>query len=266
MGRIRFSIITPIHISSEEEERRVRLFKLCIESVKNLNYDKSRIEHIIVNDGSVIPFDVPSYPWIRIINQEHYQKITAYQNGFNNAKGEIITMLDSDDEYDPDYLVEVDRMYKKYPSYHVFNFGCKYIHKDESISLRGPFRPKKKKVGHEVFGGGNIVNGTYVFDRTVYSDIGAFPPHCIENVDCSSINYGGVRNLYMSSPFDFSAYAQITFPEIQQFFLINKEEEPNKVIREIGNPFGQDYFLFYKITRKYHSKPVEKYLYLVHPR
>ena len=107
------------------------------------------------------------------------------------------------------------------------------------------------------------MNGTFVFHRSIYEDLGAFPPHHIENIDCSSLNYGGIRELWMTSPYDFSAAAQLEFPELQKYFMVDHVAEPHKIIKEFGNPWGQDHYLFYKYTRKYHSKPIDKYLYKV---
>jgi len=70
----------------------------------------------------------------------------------------------------------------------------------------------------------------------------------------------------MGSPYDFAAAAQLEFPELRKHFMVDHENEPNKIIKELGNPWGQDFYLFYKYTRKFHSKPVKKYLYIVHPR
>ncbi len=255
------SIITPVHIS---EERTYNELLRCIESVKNQTFRD--FEHIIINDGSTYPVEIPKYPNLKVINQENLQRYTAYNTGFKEAKGDIFTLLDGDDEYDPDYLLEVDKWFRKYPN-KLFNFGCKYIHSDGNISYREAFEPKKKKVGHETFGGGKIVNGTFVFHRSVYEDLGAFPPHVVKDIDCSEINYSkGPRELHMTSPYDFSAYYQMKYPEIRQFFMVDVESEPTKVIKELGNPFGNDYALFYQYTRKYHSKPIKnKYLYIVHP-
>ncbi|HDY86859.1 MAG TPA: glycosyltransferase, partial [bacterium] len=180
----------------------------------------------------------------------------------------IIVLLDSDDEYMPDYLEKVDKMFQENPEYKLFNFGCFFEHSDEGGKRlkRGPFIPKEREIGHEVFGGGNIVNGTFAFHRSVYEDLGAYPSALIKDIDCSEINYGKVRDLHMNTPYDFSAYAQLEYPEIRQFFMVDHEAEPNKIVKELGNPWGNDYYLFYKYTRKYHSKPVDENLYVVHIR
>ena len=261
---MRFSIITPVFIVDEDQKNELLR---CIESIKNQTYNHEDFEHIIVNDGSIYPVDIPKYPWIKLINEPNLQRITAYNNGFKEAKGEIFCVLDGDDEYSNVYLERVDFFFKKWPKYKIFNFGCEYRHRDGGISFRDAFRPKKKKVGHEVFGGGNVVNGTFVFHRSVYSALGAFPSHHIEDIDCDVIGYGGPRELWMTSPYDFSAYAQMEFPEIRPYFQVVHPDHPKGLVRELGNPFGNDFYLFYKYTRKYHSKPIKgKYLYIVHPR
>lgn len=254
---MRYTIITPIYLW---DDRTVNLFKKCVESVNNLNYDKANFEHLIVNDGSIVPFDNPSPPHIRVINQPNLQRITAYNNGLKEAKGDIFLLLDGDDELVPEALNMVDQAFQANPEYKMFNFGCTFVHKDGKEVQRDPFEPKEEEVGHEIFGGGNIVNGTFVFSREIYDDLGAFPEHHVENIDCSEINYGGVRELWMTSPYDFSAYAQIEFPEIRQFFMVNHEAEPNKIIKELGNPFGNDMYLFFKYTRAYKSKPIKEYI------
>lgn len=259
----RFSIVTAVHLDSES---RAKKFELCLESIKNQDYDHEKFKHIIINDGSTWEFKVPDWPWLKVINQPNLQRMAAYNAGFEKATGEIFTVLDSDDEYANDYLSSVDKLFRQYPDYLMFNFGCRYISKDGGTSNRDPFRPKEEAVGHEIFGGGNIVWGTFVWDRKVYDDLGAYPPPVIKDIDCGELNYSvGPRELNTASPYDFSAYAQMEYPEIRKFFFVDQVHEPKKIIKELGNPFGNDYYLFYKYTRKYHCKPIDnKYLYIVH--
>ncbi|MGH2613347.1 MAG: glycosyltransferase family 2 protein [Rhabdochlamydiaceae bacterium] len=268
MKQYTFSIITPVHINNEE---RAKQFKRCLESINLQTYPKSLIEHIIINDGSTYPIEIPQYPWLTVYNQPNMQRITAYENGFKKAKNEIICMLDSDDRFVGVYLDKVNEMLNNYPKYKLFNFGSIHIHKDGYEHNRDPFEPKKKKIGHEVFGGGNIVNGTFVFKKEIYDELGAFPSSIIKDIDCTEINYpaGGnqyIRDLDIASPYDFSAWFQLQFPETREFFMVNVDSEPHKIIKEIGNPYGNDYALFYKYTRKYHSKPIKEYLYQVFHR
>ena len=263
-----FSIICPAYVYNKDKKKELLR---AIHSIQRQEYDLDKVEMIVVNDGSPFQMKLPKFSWLKVINQVNLQRITAYQTGFEAAKNDIICMLDADDEYTPAYLPTVSEYYEQYPEYKMFNFGNIYVHKDKSITTRDAFRPEMKKIGHEVFGGGNVVNGTYVFAKEIFDRLGAFPPNEIKDVDCTAINYpaGGsemVRTLCMCSPYDFSAWFQLEFPETRQYFMVDHENEKNKIIKEVGNPFGQDYALFYKYTRKYHSKPTSDYLYIVHPR
>lgn len=256
---MRFSIITPIYLSQLEADRRIPLFKKCIESINNQTYDHSDFEHIIVNDGSSLSITIPSYPHLRVINQPNLNRLTAYNTGFKEATGEIFFCLDSDDEFESNYLELVDKASKEFKKYKLFNFGCRFKHADGGTNTRDPFEPKKEKVGHEVFGGGRIVNGTFVFKKEVYDKLGAFP----EGIKTIDVPWYKRTELFWTSPFDFSAYAQAEFPEIQPYFQVKHPDHPKGLPKELGNPWGNDFYLFYKYTRKYHSKPIKEYPYIV---
>lgn len=262
------SIITPIYVGNDHErERRERLFKRTLESIKNQDFT-GEFEHIIVNDGSTLPLSIPDTSYTSVVEQKNSGRIEAFNTGLKASKGKIICFLDSDDEYTPSYLSRVSFFFKHYPNYKLFNFGCEMVHSDGATTLRDEFRPKRKKVGHEIFQGGNIVNGAFVFHRSIYEDLGAFPPLEVKQVDTTVLNYPAwagqpepyIRDLITSSPYDFSAIAQLEFPELQKYYMVKHPDHPKHLVREFGNPFGNDYYLFYKYTRKYHSKPIHEYL------
>lgn len=264
----KFSVITPVHLWNEA---RVNAFCVTMRSLKNQTFRD--FEWVIVDDGSTMPFlwdlvkDVGVK--IRFKNVPHQERVIAYNRAFQMARGDWFVLLDSDDELAPNALERMAKMIAEHPKQRLFNFGCKYIHPDGGVTERDPFILGKKSTGHESFGGGNIVNGTFIWHRSVYKKLGAYPGNekgNVENVDCSPLNYGGVRDLFMGSPYDFSAAAQLEFPDMQQYFMVDHENEPNKILKELGNPWGQDYYLFYKYTRKYHSWVVPEHLYIVHSR
>lgn len=265
MQNPKFSIITPVHLWNDY---RVQMFLKTIESVRKQTSKK--FEWIIVDDGSTAPFlwekALKVHDEVIVIHKEHEERVVAYNVAFEKARGEWFVLLDSDDELRVDALHTMTEYIRKSPKAKMFNFGCVYHHKDGKMTVRDPFRPKRKKVGHEQFGGGNIVNGTFIFKREVYEDLGAYPQTNIKDIDTTEINYGGRRDLFMGTPYDFSAAAQLEFPEIREYFMVDHENEPQKIIKELGNPWGQDYYLFYKYTRKYHSKPFDQHLYIVNPR
>jgi len=257
---MKYSILTPCFVGNEQ---RLNQLYRAIGSVQHQSVKD--YEHIIINDGSPLEAKIPKS--IKLINQPHLERIVAYHNGMKEAKGDWFVFLDSDDELTSYYLEACDAMIAKFPESKMFNFGSIHITGDYKALPRNAFRPAKLEVGHEVFGGGNIVNGTFIFHRSVYEDLGGYPEPEVHDIDCTEINYPDkdgkmVRSLGMSSPWDFSAYYQIKYPEIRSFFT--HDAEPQKAIRELGNPWGNDMILFYQYTRKYYSEPIDAHLYIVH--
>lgn len=275
---MKYSIITPVHLWNPA---RVEKFLRCIKSVKVINYHD--FEWVVVDDGSTVEFLwdqlIDGFD-LNIIHKEHQERVLAYNEAFKVAKGDWWIFLDSDDELDPEIFQQLDQVIAKNPKYKMFNFGVKYINADGSTWQRGPFKPKKKKVGHEVFGGGNIVNGSFIFHRSIWEDLGGYGDREVDDkgyvrdVDCTKINYPMffgqkppiIRDLFLGTPYDFSAWFQLKYPEQQKFYMVKHPDHPKLLVKELGNPWGQDHAIFYQYTRKYHSLPVDLYLYVCYPR
>lgn len=270
----KYSIITPVNLWTLE---RVDQFIRCIESVKNINY--TDFEWVIVDDGSPLEFlwsQIDGDFHLNVVHKPHQERVLAYNEAFKVAQGDWWTFLDSDDELDPEIFNVLDRIIEENPKYKMINFGSVHKWRDGTIANRDAFRPEKLKVGHEMFGGGNIVNGTFLFNRSVYEKCGGFGDNVdeqgyIKDVDCTSLNYPVhanqekpyIRDLYLGTPYDFSAAYQLKFPELQELFMEKHPDHPEKLVKELGNPWGQDFALFYQFTRKFHSLPVDEYLYIV---
>lgn len=249
----KFSILTSVCIQHDLKQR--QLIR-CHRSIKSQSFQDW--EWIIVNDGGSTPNLCESKKRF-VIEQPHLERIVALDKALKEAKGDWIIFLDADDEFFGHTLECINQMIEKNPEVKMFNFESFHIGQNYGGRVRGAFKPKKEKVGHEMFGGGNIVNGTFVFHKSVYKDLGGFPPTG-EIKDPS----GNRDFLYMSNPWDFSIAAQIEFPEISKYFMVPKAEQETKIAKEMGNPWGNDYYMFYKYTRKYHSKPYGAPLLIVH--
>jgi glycosyltransferase involved in cell wall biosynthesis len=242
----KFSVITPAY---NHNEFRRRDLDRCVSSLLNQSFQK--FEHIIVDQTDNEDFDMS---WldevgsVRWFQQPHLERLYALREGFEQAMGEWFCLLDSDDIYLPHYLETCNLMIEENPEHKMFNFGNIYIHRDGRVTSRDVFKPEMKEVGHEEFGGGCIVNGTFIFHRSVWEDLGDFPTTTDK----------------LWNPWDFSIAAQEEFPELQKYFMVDHEDEPEKIAKELGNPWGNDFYLFYKYTRKYHSLPIDKHLHCVY--
>lgn len=228
------------------------------------NQSNADWEMILVEDGKKIDFPRENDGRLVFLEQPHFERVIAMNKAMENTKGEWFVFVNSDDELFSYSLDLMEQMIKKNPEAKMFNCGSYHVSENWGSQTRGVFEPKKEKVGHEPFGPGNIVDGTFFFHRSIYEDLGAFPPMLIDGIDCSEINYGGVRKLFMVNPWDFSAAFQLEFPEQRKFFMVDKGNEPKKRIRELGNPWGNDHYLFYKFTRKYHSTPYQIPIIIIH--
>lgn len=111
---------------------------MCIESV--LNQDYSDFELLLINDGStddsltIISHYEKIDSRIRVISQENQGVSCARNTGINNAKGEYITFLDSDDQYKSNFLSSMFDALKKTNSDLVIS-GYKTIPNDKEITL-----------------------------------------------------------------------------------------------------------------------------------
>lgn len=190
---------------------------------------------------------------IKVIHKENENRAVARNRGMEEATGEWICWLDSDDEYMTHYLRELNQAIKDFPEYQIFNFGSILHWPDHHTSLRPVFQPAIEGDGHEWFRSGHIGCGSFIFKRDLWA---------------SDKKY---RIPDEANPYQFAADSK--------FDMRFTEDEPHVdnptgaftdgVKRHglsIGNPWGDDFFQFYLLTRDNHSKPLDVYLYIVYPR
>lgn len=89
----------------------------CIESILNQSYQN--FELIIVDDGSKdkslsVCIEYSEDPRIKIISQKNQGVSMARNTGLDNANGDYVVFVDSDDEILPDMLSQMIKVSKKY--------------------------------------------------------------------------------------------------------------------------------------------------------
>lgn len=237
---MKFSIITPFHCWHSMKEHQINR---CLDSVFTNSF--RNYEHILIDDGSVLEYNLNEYDRIKLIRVRHLERLMAYKKGLEEADGDWIVFCDSDDELLSYSLYCMNQAIKKYPGYKVFNFSSIHIGRNYQSRIRECFRPAEKGDGHEVFGGGCIVNGTFIFHKSL-----------IDKEMLDGLNY--------SNPWDFSINFQNRFPEIKPYFTATHPDHPKGLPRELGNPWGNDYYLFYQITRHNKSKALNIPIIMIH--
>ena len=249
---MKFSIATPAWLDKDAKENerqpRYEMFLRCANSVFGQTFQD--YEWVIADDISKPPIEEilekhdswwkPKGLQIKIVRlEEKGGRMVARNAAMKASSGEWICWLDSDDELSSIYLEALNDAIRVYPDYKIFNFNHLVFHYSYETTVR-------KFINMEVqkdlpFGSGNVGAGSFVFHRSVYEDIGPLPEMGL---------------------WQFSEYALKEFPEIKPFFW----NEPNKGYNSLGNPWGEDYYYFYKMTRKYPCKYLNTALYYVHSR
>jgi len=232
-----FSVVIPTH-----NKRGIPLAR-AIRSIANQTY--AFWECIVVDDHStdnieqlVRGFGDKRIRYIKMIDESN--RYFARNRGMHEAKGDFLTWLDSDDSYLEIYFQVFNDWINQYPEYKVFNCATLIQHnqKENGVphykysTVRNVFEPKELEVGHAHFESGNIGTGQFVFHRSVLDEIGYLPE--------------------AKTYWDFADMIKI------------KGYGSN--IKVAGNPFGEDFAMFYKITRKFKSKPIPICLYQQHTR
>lgn len=235
-----FSIVIPTR-NREVELRR------ALHSVQGQSF--SDFECIVVDDVSEPRYDTKllvhlthdgRFRYIRL--DKHSQRCVARNTGMRVAKGDWIVWLDSDDELVGNYLEVVRDAIVDYPDAKCFNFGAIVMHRHREedrvrytgMSIRPTFHPAWLGDHHEEFRSGRIGAGSFVFHRDVLDEIEWLP---------ESIHFDQVHKMATD--------------------LHHLYPSPGP---PIGNPWGDDFIVFFRITRKFQSIPLDIALYIQHVR
>lgn len=261
----KFSVIIPVYsakdpnvANAEHRHWRAREVQRAIKSVINQQF--TDWELIVVNDGctdntpEILQKFADSDSRIKIINQDNQNRAVARNKGMEEATGEWICWLDSDDEYSTHYLRELDVATKEFSEYKIFNFGSIIHFPDHQTAIRSVWNPAIEGEGHEYFRSGHIGCGSFIFERKLWAD-----------------NQQKYR-----IPDEVNCYQ---FAATSRFDMRFSDDEPDienpagaftdGVYRHglsLGNPWGDDFLQFFLLTRDNHSKPLDVLLYIQYPR
>jgi len=248
-----FSVIIPTR-------DRAKTLKHAINSVLNQNY--ANWEIIVVDDGSEDNTEevvrslgglthkevVSSNPHIetqRIIYVKHdepTERVGAFNTGHKYATKDWICWLASDDEYTSIYLDTFNKFINEFPYYKIFNCAKLVYHfkmtqadnlgvrKEKHFNRMSLHEAKEIPFGDNHFDSGLLGAGMFIFRRDLMKEV--LP---------DGMPYG--RNCY-----DFADVAGIPG--------YNSKE------RTLGNPWGEDFFMIYKLTRACASKKIDIPLYV----
>lgn len=181
MGKtIEFAIVIPLY-------NKGKYIKSTLESVFAQTYPNYEI--IIVNDGSTD--DSLNYlaefndPRLHIYSKENGGVSSARNYGIEKATKEYIAFLDADDLWHKDYLNEICRLIKKYPSCGMFSTGWYYkrneLLKENNSGLTGDTIVEnyfKHSLRYAV-----VWTSATVIKRDILLSVGSFPLGMVSGQD-----------------------------------------------------------------------------------
>ena len=162
---------------------------------------------------------------IKVVNlPKRRERYIAFQAGIDAATGDWVTIMGSDNYLSPFYLYYFKEGMQNYPGYNLYHCGA--VEWDRfGNRMRQPRGFKEEGEGFEHFNTGLIGAGEFIWKKELMNEETRLPN--------------------TTNPWEAADLAKI-------------EGYGNK-IRPLGDPFGEDYWLFYKMTRKNKSKALNFY-------
>jgi glycosyltransferase involved in cell wall biosynthesis len=261
----KFSVIIPVYsaidqdsLPEEQRHYRGKQVQRAIKSVINQQFPDWEL--ILVDDGCtdetprILDKFAETDKRIKVIHKENENRAVARNRGMEEAKGEWICWMDSDDEYSSHYLRELDIATQEFPGYKVFNFGSIIYFPDHYTAIRSVFAPAEEGQGHEYFKSGQIGCGSFIFRRDLWAD-----------------NQEKYRIPDELNPYQFAATSgfDMRFDNQEPDIEHPAEAFTDNVYRHglsLGNPWGDDFLQFYLLTRDNKVKSLDVLLYIQYPR
>lgn len=213
---MKFSVVIPAYNAD-------RTIGRALGSLMNQTLPNSEFEVIVINDASFDGTLSEISAFSKILN------LRVFDNGYNRNKaisrnigmkaalGDWICWLDADDYYLPNYLEIMCEAIEKYPEVELFNFDALICWSKWNMGLKQSDEFKMS----QVFRSGKIMSGSFIFKRSLLDKVGYLPEE--------------------RSPYAFGKAILDKFPEVTPLY------KPGQL--DLGNPWGDDWAMFYMLTR-----------------
>jgi len=191
------------------------------------------MELIIVDDASIdetedqVKFYIKEWKSDKIIylkNEVRSERVISYNRALEAATGDWLIHIGSDDQLFPRFTEFFIYWVDKHPDTKLFNFGRGAINKHNWRITTAPGQTFSK--GQE-FNSGLIAAGQFAWHKSISHQI-QFPV---------------VRDCYK-----FADESKI--PIAGSFDNDGKQIYYSRFTRTLGNPWGEDFYMFWKLTRK----------------
>jgi hypothetical protein len=176
-----------------------RFIEEAIESVLSQDFPASRMEVLVVDDGSTddTAERLKKYASrIQYFRKENGGQASAFDFGFARARGEIISLLDADDYWFPDKLRSVVEEFEKHPEAGTIYHPLRAYHEQTGEFKECPFTPISgfvpSNINHVLLYDGIMTTSS--FRRTVLEQLLPIPKELKNAVDV----YVGSLAIYLA--------------------------------------------------------------------
>lgn len=286
----KFSVIIPVYSARDEgvpdvemRHYRAKQVQRAIKSIIAQQF--TDWELILVNDGCTdeTPTILDKFAEldnrIRVISQPNQNRAIARNTGMDYATGEWLCWLDSDDEYSTHYLRELDVATRDFPEYKIFNFGSIIHFPDHHTSIRSVYPVEEEGDGHVWFRSGHIGCGSFIFKRELWLERGVRTVRILNDDNTVTLVEKECQINRIPdevNPYEFAAASlfDMRYSPLGDPFQYENTENPDMTFQDgiyrhgssLGNPWGDDFFQFFLLTRHNHAKPLDVLLYIQYPR
>lgn len=115
--------------------------KLCLESIKRLDYPKDRLEVIIVDNASsdkTVPLIRQNFPFVKVFPQEKNLGFAKAVNlGIKKAKGDYLLIANNDVVFDKNYLICLLKFLQENPAVGIVGGKVYYKNPKDKIAFAG---------------------------------------------------------------------------------------------------------------------------------
>lgn len=271
----RFSIIVPVYNVEKYIEK-------CIDSIEMQTYNDYEV--IVVNDGTKDnSINLIKNRNVKIINQKNNGLSAARNTGVKHAKGEYLIFLDSDDYWEEDLLMEINKSLENKPD--LVRFQIQEV-KENSVSKKKypeySFIGKKGEEAFELITKYHFVENAWCYaikrkyylkekftfkEGTIHEDFGLIPLIIIKAKNVNSISYIGYNYLQRTGSIMNSDSYEKTKKKVADFYThysyliqeINKTSLKNKFFKSfVANSMLLKICELNKKEYKYYLKKLKK--------
>ena len=217
---------------------------------------KKNWEVLVIDDASTDKTKERIIAWeekypknvIGIKFNEHKERVIATNSGITYARGDWVIRLDSDDELAGHFIQAFEDAVKMYPDAKLFTWGSLMHVRNKDAQyyrteVKPAYQPPTDEDGNILpFKSGGIRFGSFAFKKELI-----WTTHFLPTV---------------SNCYSLGEWALKRFPELIPLYT----ELDGRVHHDLGNPFGDDFILFYMLCKVALPIPLNQVLHSVHVR